>query len=343
MPTVMRFDDPRLVATLGSQASAYATNQDDRAYSLQVQELAQRAAADRERFALQQQQNDLASQLAHPQQQMVDAPGYDQVQSNGAVFHMPGQRIPAGQMGAYGAMAAGTDGIPDGRGGAGGLAASSSMGYLHPQQRLQLQQIDKMEQAGQLHPAEAARWRMIVQSGGNPFTQPTTAEEIDKEGRKGALSAYQKGVLAHQEEQLTGRQAADQQKLKRQAVVDELKVWNDTLKAAAGDPEITKQALAEIRRLTGELQAIQQQPGAAPGAQAPPATQPTTGPTSAPAQAPAAKSKGSIDIRRVQPADADELVRGYGSADAARRAIAQYGSTAEALAALRDGRATRQM
>jgi carbon monoxide dehydrogenase subunit G len=329
MPTVMRFDDPMLVAQLGSQASQYAVNQDQQRQALAVQQQAAANAHAQGELELRQRQQKLAEDLAHPQQQMITLPGIEQHGQSGTTYN-PDVQIPVSAMGGYAQAAQALDGVPDGRSGFG--RGGAGMGYVHPQQKMMIAQVDQMEAAGHLQPAEAARWRMIIQTGGNPFTEKTASEVISEKGRSDALTAYQQAQVASRDRTAGDKEAAEAKKEQRQTILDQVKIWNDVLKSAAGDPDLTNEAKTQIKQLTDQLTGKAKAPP-----QAAPATQPAAGAAAgAPAQAAAAPlpKKAAVEITKLTPELSDALVRGYGSAAAARQAIAKYGSAQKALDAL---------
>jgi len=350
MPTVMRFDDPMLVAQLGQQASDYAVNQDQRQQAMQLQQMADQNARAQQELQLKQRQQQLAEQLSHPQ--MITVPGIEQHGTSGTTYN-PSQQIPVNQLGQYGQLAQAME-TPDGAGGSNFNAARGSnlfgrggagMGYVHPQQKMMIAQVDQMEHAGQLQPAEAARWRMVIQTGGNPFTEKTASEVISEKGRSDALTAYQQAMLEQRKAATDTKGELDERKTRRQTILDQIKVNQDILKSAAGDPDLQKETAAELKRLTKELVKNGQEadtgvPGTSSTIQGPPdpsksSSTPTPAGGKAPPQAAAAK-KVQIEVTRLTPELSDKLVLGYGSAAAAKEAIARYGSAQKALQALID-------
>ena len=62
--------------------------------------------------------------------------------------------------------------------------------------------VDQMEAGGQLDPAQAQRWRGILETGGNPFGEPTVNERQTIKGgaggAAGGLTEYQQAMLGAQ-------------------------------------------------------------------------------------------------------------------------------------------------
>src|SRR6478609_2852292 len=184
MPSVLSFDDPAIVATLGHQASQFQVQQADRQYGLQLgqQQLQAAQIAAESRYRQQQLANSFTpppQQAAAPQQ--PTSPGGTEITPSGAtIYHPAGDGFWPQQQPAAG-----------GHGSFAGQVSLAGGGYITPLQRHMGDTIDQMEQAGQLQPAEAARWRMQVLAGQNPFEQPTVAEQLQTKHKEDVLTQYQ--------------------------------------------------------------------------------------------------------------------------------------------------------
>jgi hypothetical protein len=337
MPAILKFDDPALVATLASQASQYAVDQGNfrnamqsRDQALQEQEYADR----RDRNAA--LANSLAGRQDQQQQQYPQQRpqfGGTEILPNGAQIHHPAGdgNYGANAPGGYGGQVAGGS-----RGGAGKFGAIlAGGGYVSPLQRQMGSTVDQMEQAGQLDPAEAARWRMIVLAGGNPFEKATNNETIRTQHKSDLLTRYQEQMLgdhnadnARADQEAKDKEQEGDYKRRRQALVDKREGVLKRITAIEKSTPLEK--TPDTAGLQRELEGLDSQLEKLPESYSSP-QQARPGPTTAPATAPAAAtqpaaagtpSRGvTIDkTRPVQQADVAYLVKKYGSAAKARAA-----------------------
>lgn len=311
MPTVLRFDDPALVATLAGQAGRYAVNDDQRREALAVAGIVSQ---------------NLASRATMPPPAQPSAPSAPPTPAWTEV-------LPNGEMGAPGArIYHPAGGNPPGDGGghfpntaAGGVLSGG--GYVHPNQAILLQTADQMGQEGMLSPEEHLRYRALILTGQNPFTQPTESQR--QRLRQEQFSDQDKANLGIKLQQETDRQGdrAFQQKLS--VLRERLDVKTRLLQTATGDDR--KRLQSQINTLEEELANLASAPAATGDLSAGPQTDVLKLLEALGLKAPMANGQAGAMPAPLTQADVEYLVRKYGGAAKAREAAAT-GERASAVA-----------
>jgi hypothetical protein len=331
MPVVLRYDDPALVATLGSQASRYATNRDQMQQSLEAQQLAQQGLNTRMAAADQhsQQLNDQVQGYAggqvgggYTEQLAPQASTPAMIDTNGALVGGqgggPGATIyhPAGESPPMGG----------GRGGSSAVLAGG--GYLNPQQQQLMGYVQQMEQQGALRPEEAIRYRAQIVGGKNPFEDQTVNEQLALRAAShttdNQLTPYEQARLDMDNKRMTVSQQQAETRGKAKILHDQI----SNLQKRLASPMLLGDDAGQ-KALQGQLDDLNQQmldlvSGGSDTSSAP-----------APAAAAGGSAAGSTSITNVPPvgqADVLYLVKKYGSA-AKARAAAQRGERAPVVTA----------
>jgi hypothetical protein len=219
---------------------------------------AQQQQLDMQRQAMMQRQQQVAPQQAPP----PPTPSWNEVDPQGTtIYHPQGDPMPANMQGGG---RGGSTGVQQGMGAQ--VGGGNSYGpvnqygaYQTPQQRTWLAQIDQMEQGGQLETTEAARWRMMVQAGKDPFSSPTLGEQ---ERLKGVGKADPNSLSSKQstEEQLRGSEQTakleeqDYQR-QRQAIHDQITFLQHRADSLKDNPSQAAPVIAQIDKLLQQLQA----------------------------------------------------------------------------------------
>lgn len=261
----MSFDSPSLVASLAGNVGQYKAgeiqnqqNLDWSRYNLAAQGQAFQQDLANRRFAAEQ----AAAQQQPAAPQLVPTSAWTETDPNGATIYHPAgeQQLPAqmaAQVDASHAPAAAGPAQQRQYGVKGGGG-----NYVTPQQRAAMSRVDQMEQAGYLQPAEAQRWRGIIEGGGNPFDKPTLGEQESVKGA-GKSDPNQLNANESTNAQLRGQQEQaalekQQYERQRQSLLDQATVIEKRL----SDVTVTGDAR---KQLITQLDQIRQQLGGLPG------------------------------------------------------------------------------
>jgi hypothetical protein len=333
VPQILSTNDPALVATLASQASGYRVWHDQQELGLQASQLAGNQNFEQQRLALERQRlaQSFTGQGGQPQQ--PQSPGGSEILPNGATIYHPAGDGFYPQQQAAGGRGGGNYGGGGGEYSLGGVGQVPGL-YLSPLQKQHNGIIDQMEQAGQLGPAEAMRWRALVAAGHNPFTEQTTSEQSDLLKQRQALRQDPKTTTAYQEQELSDRLSKENDQLdkdsydrQRHALNDQLESVNKRYAAATATAErkdLAQQASALEKKLA-DLPNSYTKPTPRTRA-APPAGGSAGGSATATTAAAAPAAGGSATAASVDPKspitpdDVTFLVQKYGSAAKARAA-----------------------
>lgn len=224
----MSFDNPSLVGTLASNVGAFRAQEVGSDQALNWARFNQNADAQQQQLNLQRQR--MIQPQPAPAAPPPPTPAWTEVDPQGTtIYHPQGEAMPANMQGG----AAQGMGAQNPRNNS---AVNQYGAYSTPQQRTWLAQIDQMEQGGQLQSTEAARWRMMVQAGKDPFSNKTIGEE---ESLRGAGKADPNSLNQKQsaDEQLRGSEQTakleeQEYQRQRQAIHDQIGV----LQHRATDP-----------------------------------------------------------------------------------------------------------
>jgi len=307
--------------------------------SLQARSLADQEDARRQQAALEQQRMAMDAQLQGQRSggsgtgQMVPSPAYTEGGGGtGPTLYQPQGALgmmPAAQAAQF---ASGTGGQADpGTGGQGAWGTGRSR-YAHAPLDAQVQhgRVDDMQQNGYLNAAEAARWHGLIESGGNPFNQKTTAEEEAAAHLRSQISPWQQAQLDRQsryEEERETRESYLAQKEAIKELIDDKRKRAEKLH----DPDERDRLTKEIEQHEKDLRELAE--GYVNRKKQPTSPSPLV-PSSPRPPAPLARQDGLIqnpggDVRRDPGAGQifnTQGMRDYQDADAARNRAGTAGT-----------------